>query len=1129
MHLIDVIEAHAHDRANAPALHFLPDGIDIGETLGFGELHAQVQALAGILQSRYAPGERVLLALPSGLDFVRAFLACMYADLIAVPLFPPQSRKPRHLDRLRNVIADAAPALMLRPSEAAEALAELSQADACTVDELLSQPAAWRRPLSHHTHGETIAFLQYTSGSTGVPKGVIVRQRNLLANLALMQSAYGFDAHGRMVNWLPLYHDMGLIGGVLAPLYAGMPCYLMAPQTFVKTPSAWLQALSRHRGTASWAPNFAYALCSRTVSDAVIAGLDLSAWTHALNGAEPIHAATLESFRVRFAPAGFAAHAASPAYGQAEATLVASATPPGAFPVVLSLDKTALEQGRAVLASPGSDALELVACGYPQPRHEVAIVDPHEHTRCAPGRIGEIWLAGPSNAEGYWNQPEATRETFEARIAAETGHWLRSGDLGFLHEGQVVVCGRLKDLIILNGRNLYPHDIEFAITDAESGLRAGRIAAFAVPDAALGRERLIVVAEPHRRCVDPASHPALYAAMQAAARDAADCAIDLIVLIEAGTIPMTTSGKISRQGARQAFLNGTLEVIATSAQAHAPMVVTAQQLREGWARGEDPHTLCRAYLAHTLHTVQTGSGLDFGTSLVANGLDSIALATLASKLHEELGWAPPLPDLYGVRTLADWAEEILHHLPNASPAGDARACDDAPSTDIRQSYAQRRLWFSHQLEPDLAQHNVVVHLRLSGAVEPQQLEARLNEAIARHAVLRTVYRDSAEGPMQRVLDAAPFTLPRSDLRALSASAQEATVQARIDRERTTPFDLGTGPVLRAELLSRADGEHEFVLNVHHIAFDGRSADVLLHELASPATTHTPQYTDHAAWETRQWTHAAVDAELAFWRSHLDGMPRWLDLVSTRGTHSMQSFDLPASLCDRIAQVARQRGMTLFMALLALYEPILHYLTGQDRFLIGTDVANRPPRHDRTIGFFVNQLPIRCRLDGDPTLGELFDRVRAEAHAAYAHQALPFDLLVSGLAPERVAGRSPLFQAKLNYQPACAEGLVLAGARVTRMEVAQALGDFDLVLDLVRGRAGIAATLKHRLDADRASSVQHLWLCLLAEFERLLDHPLSTLRALLREWDHAWHDERRQTHSAQARSRLAHTRRRPLTV
>ncbi|WP_460095699.1 AMP-binding protein [Pseudomonas sp. H3_E03] len=350
-----------------------------------------------------------------------------------------------------------------------------------------------------------------------------------------------------------------------------------------------------------------------------------------MNGAEPIHPGTLEAFAQRFAACGLNPLAISPGYGQAEATLCVSATPADALPVVLRLDKAVLETGRVALAATDAAAVEFVACGYPQALHSIAIVDPQTFEQCAADRIGEVWLKGPSNAESYWKNPEATREAFEARIAGSSEHYLRSGDLGFMHQGQVVICGRLKDLLILNGRNLYPHDIEFAITDAEPGIRTGRIAAFSEMDPALGREKLVIVAEPQRKFVDPAHHPALFASMQNAVREAADCGIDQIVLVQAGTIPMTTSGKIARQGARKQLAAGTLSIIAQSGgtlASNGEALDLAEFKRLATETSQQAQAACRQWLEQTLREVNPYFSADFDLSLIGQGLDSIGVADL---------------------------------------------------------------------------------------------------------------------------------------------------------------------------------------------------------------------------------------------------------------------------------------------------------------------------------------------------------------------------------------------------------------------------------------------------------------------------------------------------------------------
>ncbi|UZD97970.1 AMP-binding protein [Pseudomonas corrugata] len=1129
---IEVLETNARRFPERAALHFLPDGVTISETLTFAQLHEQSRSLAAALQSRYAPGDRVLLMLPSSLDYARAFCACLYAGMIAVPLFPPPSRKPRHLERVRNVVVDAEPALILAPADHCEGLLELveGRVDVLTVQHLGTPPASqWQRPT---IDGSTVAFLQYTSGSTGSPKGVEVRQRNLIANVELMRQAYGFDEHGAMVNWLPLYHDMGLIGGLLAPIYSGMPCYLMTSQTFVNAPSTWLQALSRYRGTVSFAPNFAYALCNRVVSDNLIAQLDLSAWKHAINGAEPIHPGTLETFAQRFAACGLNPLAISPGYGQAEATLCVSATPEDALPVTLRLDKAVLETGRVALAAADVAAVEFVACGFPQALHSIAIVDPQTHERCAADRIGEVWLKGPSNAESYWKNPEATREAFEARIVGSTEHYLRSGDLGFMHEGQVVICGRLKDLLILNGRNLYPHDIEFAITDAEPGIRTGRIAAFSEMDPALGREKLVIVAEPQRKFVDPARHPALFASMQNAVREAADCGIDQIVLVEAGTIPMTTSGKIARQGARKQLAAGTLSIIAQSGGqlASSGETLGLDPLKNlVQASAQDAQAACRQWLEQTLHGVNPYLLPDFERSLIGQGLDSIGVADFAARLHQDLGWSLDTQRLFGEQTLAQWAQDLLAFLRTPSAA----LTPSAERTDVsetRQSFAQRRLWFLRQMNPDDTRHNLVLHLRLQGPLDVEGLAERLNSLVNRHSVLRTVYRDGVDGPQQQVLPATPVPLN------WHGQTEQQALHDCLASEHTTPVDLVNGPLLRAQLLSRDEQQHDLLLTVHHIAFDGRSAQVLLAELAGSAGAEWPvQYLDFAQWEAAHWSEQRIATEQDFWREHLAGLPQTLELGGsgqTPGEHNLD-FKVPQATCEPLSTLARERGMTLFMLLLASYQLVLKQLGGQQRFLLGTDVSGRPlAEHNDVIGFFVNQLTLRCNLQGEPTLAGFLERVRDEARLAYAHQGLPFDLVVSALAPQRLPGHSPLFQVKLNYQPSRVTPTAIAGAHLQTLEVAQAPGDFHLVLDLVHGTEGLDATLKYRgeyFDQDRALRLQHLWTHLLEEMRHLLDESLPALAERIATWDQALQRERQQARTLAGRSQMLQAKRRSMSL
>ncbi|HXU43886.1 MAG TPA: fatty acyl-AMP ligase, partial [Thermoanaerobaculia bacterium] len=568
--LVDLLRARSLERPAEPSYLFLADGETEAEALRFADLDARARAIAAELAALGAAGERVLLLFPPGLDFVAAFFGCLYAGATAVPAYPPRPNRPQ--PRLRSIARDASPKVAL----ANAALVAAREGLAAQVPELAGvawlaadavDPSAagdWRPP---ELSPESLAFLQYTSGSTATPKGVMVSHGGLMANEELIRRAFGQSAESVIVGWLPLYHDMGLIGNVLQPLYAGGRCILMSPLAFLQRPARWLEAISRYRATTSGGPNFAYELCLKKASDERIAGLDLSSWTVAFNGAEPVRADTLDRFAARFAPCGFRREALFPCYGLAEATLFVTGGSPGAGPVVGSFAAGEIEQGRAL---EGGDR-RLVSSGRAGAAHEVAIVDPETRERLDPGRIGEIWVAGPSVAAGYWNRQEATAESFAARTADGAGPFLRTGDLGFLRSGplgaELFVTGRIKDLIIVRGRNHYPQDLELTAERSHPALRPGCGAAFSVERPAAWasgeiEERLVIVHELERG--RQAEAEAAQEAIRSAIAEEHEVRVEDVVLIRVGTLPKTSSGKIQRRACRQLYLDGGLDVVLSS-------------------------------------------------------------------------------------------------------------------------------------------------------------------------------------------------------------------------------------------------------------------------------------------------------------------------------------------------------------------------------------------------------------------------------------------------------------------------------------------------------------------------------------------------------------------------------------
>ncbi|HEV7518292.1 MAG TPA: fatty acyl-AMP ligase, partial [Thermoanaerobaculia bacterium] len=459
-HLAALLGERARQDPEREVFIFLRDGEGPEDRLTYGELDRQARAIAAALQAACAVGDRAILLLPPGLEFVAAFFGCLYAGIVAVPAYPPRSR--RMLPRLRSILADCRPALALTTSAALPRLAgwmdeepvsdRLRWLAVDTVD--AADIAAAGAFAEGGEDGDALAFLQYTSGSTAAPKGVMVSHANLIHNQKLIKDACGHDADSVFVTWLPLYHDLGLIGNVLQAVYVGASCALMSPVSFLQRPRSWLEAVSRFRATTSGGPNFAYDLCARKVGEGDLAGLDLGSWRVAFNGAEPVRPETLERFAAAFAPCGFAAGSFYPCYGLAEATLMVSGGDAGGPPVTGVFRAAALAVGRAEPAGPTEEGVRaLASSGRPLGGQEVLVVDPETVEPKNDGEIGEIWLAGPSVARGYWGNPAASAATFGARLADGRGPFLRTGDLGFLDDGNLFVTGRHKDLIIIRGRN----------------------------------------------------------------------------------------------------------------------------------------------------------------------------------------------------------------------------------------------------------------------------------------------------------------------------------------------------------------------------------------------------------------------------------------------------------------------------------------------------------------------------------------------------------------------------------------------------------------------------------------------------------------------------------------------------
>jgi acyl-CoA synthetase (AMP-forming)/AMP-acid ligase II/acyl carrier protein len=562
--LVDLLGFWAAQEGRGLSYRFLrSEGGD--DSLSFAELDHRARQIALSLAELTRPGDRVLLVYPAGLDFVCGFFGCLYAGVLAVPATYPKPRRP--MPRLSAIAADCGATVALTTASTWATLdlprvaPELESLHWLATDALPAiEVQAWCRP---RLRPDDLAFLQYTSGSTSEPKGVMVSHANLLHNLETIRQGFGIQrsAFGDEANtgvfWLPAYHDMGLIGGILMPLYVGGRSVLMSPTSFLQRPYAWLRAISDYQAVVSGAPNFGYDLCVRKITPEQRQTLDLESWQLAFCGAEPIRPETLESFSRTFASAGLRPQVFYPCYGLAESTLLAAGGDGPDELTIKAVRRSSLANHRLefVADDTGGDVMRLVGCGTGHGGQELLIVDPESRQPSGPGEVGEIWLRGPSVARGYWNRPEESALTFAAWLADGTGPWLKSGDLGFVADGQLYVTGRAKDVIILRGRNHYPQDLEHSVEQAHPLLRPGAGAAFALD--VDGEERLVVVHEVDRACRNEDLREVAQRIRVAVAEDH-EVEPYAVVLIRQASLPVTTSGKVQRSLCREQYQAGQL-------------------------------------------------------------------------------------------------------------------------------------------------------------------------------------------------------------------------------------------------------------------------------------------------------------------------------------------------------------------------------------------------------------------------------------------------------------------------------------------------------------------------------------------------------------------------------------------
>ncbi len=1137
--LADLFEFTCRQKPQELAYAFVRDTLELESQLTYGALEHRVRSLVGDLVRRARPGTRALLLYPPGLDVSCAFWACMCAGLVPVPAPAPDPVRRKHgLPRLRAIVEDAQVSLVLTTADIKTGSSELSitkdgsQIEWMATNQSYNQDNAVELPRLSET---ALAYLQYTSGSTASPRGVMVTHGNVLAHCKALSLAGGVSEHSRSLCWLPYFHDYGLLHGIIAPFYAGIPAYLMSPVTFLRRPLRWLEAVSRFAITHSGGPNFSYESCLRASRQQHEWQADLSTWMVASCGAEPIHPDTVEQFIQTFGPRGFRRTSFAPAYGLAEATLLVTMKRIEAEPTFLKVEADALADSIVKESSTsGSGTRTLIGCGEPLEETCIRIVNPTIRSLCQAGEVGEVWLAGDGIAVGYWGRQEESDRTFRATLAdSGEGPYLRTGDLGFIHEGELFLTGRLKDLIIVRGRNYYPHDLEWTAEEAHPGLRQGCGAAFSI--ASETGERMILVYEIEKKLPE-SDMTEVMSCIRRALADEHELEVHHVVLIKSGTIPRTSSGKIQRHACKADFESGRLAMVGAST------LGTTEEEADTESLSESPYTAVEKGLADIWQEVLGGPQPRRHANFFAFGGNSLLAAQVVARILDVFEVEVPLSVLFECPTfsaLATRVSELIASQDKAEPAVGGRGLsgsgDGGMQTSLvslssvsRQgrmplSFSQQRLWFLEQVYPGSSMNHISMSVRLQGFVNHEILERSVQEIICRHEILRTRFGSERGEGFADVSGEMVFTIGTHHLQALNQAEQEVEVQRLLRAEAGQPFDLGQGPLFRIALLALDQDQHVLGLTFHRLVADGWSLRVFCKELAllyeaggevqdARLSKLNVQYADYANWQRTRLNQGLREVHREYWIGQLNGAPPPVELPADRPRPRPRTFEggvrsqpLSPGLVNALEIFCRQQGVTTFMVLYAVFVTWLHRYTQEPDVIVGSVVAGRRRVElENVMGYCVNTVALRSTFSDGLTGQDLLKQVRRVVTEAYDHQELPFEEVIEALSLLREGTLSPLFNVMIVGEDDPLSAFTIRDLEATHLPWEPTASEFDLVLMVVNKVHGVELVLLYNSTIFDQSTVSRM----LGQLESLLGEFIKTPEARLGELSLLTSEERR---------------------
>lgn len=1104
--LIELLRLRAERQANQLAYTFLADRERF--SLTYGQLDRRARQLGSYLAERSRRQDPVLLLYPAGLEFLEAFFGALYAGLVPVPLPVPRNRAAS--ERVLVVARDTAARLVLSCRAALpEQPRDLAGLEWVFTDEFGPDWDTSFDPVE--PRADDVAYLQYTSGSTQLPRGVVLSHANVLHNLWNIDQGFRHTPESVSVTWLPHFHDMGLVYGLLGPLYGGFPCYVFSPAAFIQRPRLWLEVITEFRATHSGGPNFAFDLCVRRIPPDQREGLELSSWQVAFNGAEPVRAETLERFAEAFEPYGFRREAFYPAYGLAEATLKVTGSLRGQGPLIVGFDGDALAQGRVRPANEQTARVRhMVGCGAPGPDTEVRIVNPETRQLCGEDELGEIWVRGPGVAYGYWQQPEATQQTFQARLADGSGPYLRTGDLGFIYQGQLFIAGRLKELIIIRGLNHYPSDLEATVRQAHPALASSLVAAFPIEDG--GEERLGLVVETGSRAPDDPQE--IVDAVRRAIAENHQIQAWMVVLARKGTIPRTSSGKIQRGLCKELLERGELETFYVS---RLEPGIEVGDLQSDWERIREALPAERIgrlveYLRQRIAALGhvAVQELTAETSLGSVGLDSLAAVELLHRIERELGVVLDPAELWGDKTISELATRLASELATS----DVRTT--IPALGSKQpplSFEQERIWWLVQAAPSSAAFNIPFALRWKGPLEPELFQKAVDQIVARQEALRACFPCDASGqPQCWIREDARLEVEVCRIAEGSWQQRIARALEIVAARASQAMDLGHAPLAR--LVACQCDANEWVVGgaLHHLIGDVWSVRLFLEEVATVYASLRGgepsllpvlrlQYGDFAAWQRSSLGPERVERLAGWWRD-------WLAGVSATGLPSarpeaqrpvwsaeLYRRELDGQTLDRLDAYCRRHRFTRFHVLFGLFVALLARLARSTDLLVGVTVANRHRADlEHLIGFFATPLPVRIRASWDWSVSEWIRAARQAFLDAQAHQELPVAKIAEALRARGQVG--PLFRVVFGIFQEILPRVPLPGVELETLDVRPEAIDFELFFNWADGGDHLRALVSYSRELYSARSVEAFVSDYFAALEQFVENPDMPVSELL---------------------------------